>query len=35
MKDGGGLFMLNILNDTWRSKWEKQLEKTFMSIRTP
>jgi len=35
MKDGGGLFMVNILNDSGRSKWEKQLEKTFQSIRTP
>ncbi|MEK6699840.1 MAG: hypothetical protein AABZ10_12460, partial [Nitrospirota bacterium] len=25
MKDGGGLFMVNILNDSGRSKWEKQL----------
>ncbi len=35
LKDGGGLFMVNILNESWRSKWEKQLEKTFQSIRTP
>jgi hypothetical protein len=35
MKDSGGLYVINILNESWRAKWEKQLEKTFQSIRMP
>ncbi len=35
MKDGGGMYMMTILNETSRKKWEKQLEKTFQSIRVP
>lgn len=35
MKEGGGLWMLTILNETSRKKWEKELQKTFQSVRMP